>query len=282
MKQQLVYTSADMPPLVQQRLMRYFESAGYKTTKDGQTLVFRRGSFLAGLFTFSPKRWHAVVTARVATAADGDTAVTVDYNINTTGQTITSGEAMFWEAEMAGLQRAIVEGSFDPNQHAKAEKAAVSGNWAFLRSMLLGGLLSVPLIVLMIAIFYPAMKLARSVMGAIMHIVPLVGSDAAGFLLVVVALLLVAITLLFQEASPAWSGWISHRLPARTGGLVARGLNLVLYYVVMGIVLAVFATLAAILRSLHSPYELWWWGLLIVGVFVLAIVADRREKNKRR
>ena len=64
-------------------------------------------------------------------------------------------------------------------------------------------------------------------------------------------------------------------------GRARAAFGFVLYGAFLAAFLTVLFALFAVLSSLRSPYELWWWGLLIVGMFVLGFVADGRDKKKR-
>ena len=95
MKTTVVLDSPEGIAVTKERVICYFEDAGYKMNGQDVSLLFQRGSFMGSLTSFSPKRWKALVKVDIVSTRDGGTSVTLDYDINTTGQVITRGEVEF-------------------------------------------------------------------------------------------------------------------------------------------------------------------------------------------
>ena len=282
MKQQLTFRSDDQAPFVRQRVIRYLESAGYRTASTDGALVFRRGSLLAGFFTFSPKKWKSVVTARVTTASDGATLATLDYDINTTGQTITAGEAAFWDNEAKGLQRAVEDGVFDPLEQGKAERAAVSGNWRFMGALLLGGLVGLVIAIpFMLVVFALVRTAGVPLMRWIFRLVPVMGADAVSALLAAAILGLFAVYVLFQPEG-GWSEWLVKHLPRHSPKGIVSVVHVTGDLVLAAPLLALFPVVMVVLSKVKSGHEVMWLGVVIVGMFVVGVIDEFRKKKQKK
>lgn len=89
---------------VNRRVAEFMAARGYARVGECATqALFRRGSLIGSLTSFSPKKWAAHVSAQWL----GTSEVRVAFKVNTTLQTVTDAERAFWAEEMAGLLAAI-------------------------------------------------------------------------------------------------------------------------------------------------------------------------------
>lgn len=103
----------------------YLVRGGYARPKD-DTNRFERGSRALTPVAFSPRLWHAQVTVQFSPAPD-PREVRVTFNVETTGQILSTGERDYWEREADALAESIRTGVPQP---APFSGSVLAGNCA--------------------------------------------------------------------------------------------------------------------------------------------------------
>lgn len=268
----------EVPAVVKDRLIRFYTSIGYQQQGDEtDTLTFRRGSILKGLVSFSPKSWKTIVEARVAPALEGQSNVLVNYKVNTTGQTVTQGEVDFWNAEFSALNEAVITGFFQPADSRKAEQAAVRGNWRFLGNTLV----ALPFVLLaMIPAILTAYLVIKPFSRSLVKLLPIVG--ALGLSLISAFLLVATFSGLLLFPFPQLTGqlanWVRNRVPVR----IAQPLLFVIITAFWGLFVGLTVTAFGIITALKTDEQFIILGGAIVGILVIGLVHDQREKRAKK
>ena len=112
--------SSDSEAQVRGRVVRFLTSRRYRTTAD--PAEFKRGSLFGSLTGFTPKKW--AVTVRFKTVEPG--VFFYRFEIDTTGQSVTSGERAFWDREKKSLEDTI-EGRVSNTMDASDREVASQG-----------------------------------------------------------------------------------------------------------------------------------------------------------
>jgi hypothetical protein len=170
MKAQISFDSSDSIDAAKERITQCFENTGYTAVTEADKLVFRRGSRLGSWTSMSPKKWQVVVKVDLVSAVSGGSTVTLNYDINATGQTVTPGEIRFWNTEMASIQHAISNNEPVANVSSVAEKDAIRSNWKLAGKWLLYGMAGVVLLFLLIP---PVECIATQVSRCLVNLLPL-------------------------------------------------------------------------------------------------------------
>lgn len=268
----------EVPAVVKDRLIRFYTSIGYQQQGDEtDTLTFRRGSILKGLVSFSPKSWKTIVEARVAPALEGQSNVLVNYKVNTTGQTVTQGEVDFWNAEFSALNEAVITGFFQPADSRKAEQAAVRGNWRFLGNTLV----ALPFVLLaMIPAILTAYLVIKPFSRSLVKLLPIVGalrlSLISAFLLVATFTGLLLFP--FPQLTVQLTNWVRNRLPVR----IAQPLLFAIITAFWGLFVGLTVTAFGIITALKTDEQFIILGGAIVGILVIGLVHDQREKRAKK
>lgn len=103
----------------------YFKKAGYKIDPS-LPMVFRRGSIIGNLFSFSPRNLQTKIVLSIQALSKDDTKVELTVDVNTTGILLTDTNREFWNAEIEGIKKAIQTGQVDFNISRLSEKKAIS------------------------------------------------------------------------------------------------------------------------------------------------------------
>lgn len=268
----------EVPAVVKDRLIRFYTSIGYQQQGDEtDTLTFRRGSILKGLVSFSPKSWKTIVEARVAPALEGQSNVLVNYKVNTTGQTVTQGEVDFWNAEFSALNEAVITGFFQPADSRKAEQAAVRGNWRFLGNTLV----ALPFVLLaMIPAILTAYLVIKPFSRSLVKLLPIVGalrlSLISAFLLVATFTGLLLFP--FPQLTVQLTNWVRNRLPVR----IAQPLLFAIITAFWGLFVGLTVTAFGMIKALKTDEQFIILGGAIVGILVIGLVHDQREKRAKK
>lgn len=114
MKFERVIIAAENENTVRERIHAYLEKAGYKQIKSQSLLVYKRGSLIGSLTSFSTRNWKCQTTVQVVPNPDQTTHVSVSINVNTTGQSfVTKKERRVWDNELSELETAITSGRIE-------------------------------------------------------------------------------------------------------------------------------------------------------------------------
>jgi hypothetical protein len=112
------------------RAKLYLENLAYKPVSIQPDMIFRRGSVLGSLTSFTPRSWRVKVTIEYKSLDQG-TYAAVAFNINTSGQVVTDNERKFWNEELSGLE-AIIAGTVSPDVSTQTgQKSLVENLLAF-------------------------------------------------------------------------------------------------------------------------------------------------------
>jgi hypothetical protein len=114
--------------VVRERIASYLERAGYKRVGSQPSLTYERGSVLGSRTSFSPKGWQVKASIKLSRSSDHVTAASVSLDINTTGQSVTKKERLFWSNELDGLETEVQTGKVDVTSRSRAAQSALAQN----------------------------------------------------------------------------------------------------------------------------------------------------------
>ncbi len=188
MKRVLTLSTTCPPAVARGRLIQYCTGIGYRYAEQGNDLVFRRGSWLE---TLSPRSWKATVTATVAPVPSRPNDVLISYDVHTTGELLLPPEVIdFWDGEIEALEEAVRSGTFEVKGNKDAARGAVGGIWIAMGKMLLA-------LMVTLVVGFAVMLFIVSISFKAKALLPLIGADGVGLVLVALFLAFAAGILVF-------------------------------------------------------------------------------------
>ena len=126
---------------VKKRVIDYLSNESFKIkSDDGKIIIFEKGSILKNHYTFNPRNWKSKVEV-ILSKNENNTIVWAEFEIDTTGQTVTNKEELFWENCVDRLGNAI-NGSIEINQLNETEgKSTIKNNWGLILWAVLGAII---------------------------------------------------------------------------------------------------------------------------------------------
>lgn len=277
MKAEIALETVESVRIVEERIIRYLEMAGYKTSQSEGAVVFKRGSLFGSWTSFSPKKWKAIVKVHLLPVPNTGTKVVFFYNINITGQSVTQSEVDFWNVELAGLQKAVVSGDSVCGDGDVAARTAVKSNWQLIGT---GLLLTLLVVGLLVPLFPLTRSVAFSVSRWIVLLVPSLGREGVA-LLGTVLLIGVFGILAFVSKTAGWLGKFKERYLQNAPRFVIGVLAYIIYAPLFGVLSGCFLGLAAATLGVRSKYAIWYWFIGLTSMVAIPYILSRKRRKQQ-
>lgn len=263
----------ESPEVITDRVVRYYTAIGYKQQPHTDTLVFKRSSFIRGLFAISPKARKSAVEVRFLHNSIRQTDVLVRYNLG--GQITTQEEANFWNTEIAAMSEATTY-SFQPEDARITEKMAIREYWNNIGQTLLQTLLvGVPMLV-------TGNLVSRLFVRLLIGLLPVVGANGVGLISVSLVLALIAGIWISLLPLPHLIADLADRMYSLCPRWTVKPALCVIIGVFWGVFAGISFSATGIMKVLQSGSYIIFGIVGFVVMIVIGTVQERCMKSAKK
>ncbi len=137
MKKKIEFETSLLEKDIMKSTKTYFLSQGFKLEQESiDKLIFKKGSLLFNMITFNPLTWKSIITITF-----NPKTITGDFDIDTTGQTVTPKEEQLWENFIQNYKRFLLTNLDYTTENKQHLRSTYKSNLNYIKPAIMGAVI---------------------------------------------------------------------------------------------------------------------------------------------